>query len=205
MKVPEHLALSFLLAQLGVQQHNGWAGTGLMLAAGCLPDLDGLTLLAGWRVYRRRHRVLGHGLPLTLCGPALLAFIGSELLALGPFLPLWGWLQVALLAHLFTDVCFYRWPVQLLWPVSAWGCGCGLLTWNDLVPTLFLYSGTVIALWWPKLALLAASLSVAGLLGYLAWRAVRPRQPDGWTGWLTGGWAPQAAPVWRWLTGDFIT
>src|SRR5205823_6083543 len=124
--------------------------------------------------------------------------------SLQPLLALWGWLQLALLAHLFTDVCFYRWPVQLLWPVSSQGLGWGLLTWNDLIPTLLLYGGTVLALTWPAAALPAAAGAVGGLLVYLGWRAVQPRQATGWSGWLTGGWAPHAAPVWRWLTGDFI-
>ncbi len=205
MKVPEHLALSFLLAQFGVQQHYGWTGTALMLAAGCLPDLDGLTLLAGWRVYRTYHRSVGHGLPLTLLGPAVLALVGSAGYPPGAVLPLWGWLQLALLAHLFTDVCFYRWPVQLLWPIAPHGLGLGLLTWNDLVPTLLLYAACALALVWPAAAIAGATLGLGGLLGYLGWRALQPRQPTGWAGWLTGGWAPQAAPFWRWLTGDFIT
>src|SRR5947208_9608281 len=66
MKVPEHLALSFLMAQLGVQQQYGPGGTALMMLAGFLPDLDAVTALAGWDVYRRWHRRVGHGLPITL-------------------------------------------------------------------------------------------------------------------------------------------
>src|SRR5262249_32439192 len=106
MKPTEHVTFSFLLAQLGVQQEYGPAGTLLVVAAGTLPDLDGLTLLAGWKVYRKFHRVLGHGLPMTLAGPALLALCGTCGLGLRPFGPLWAWLQVSLLAHLFADVCF---------------------------------------------------------------------------------------------------
>src|SRR5438132_447747 len=139
MKIPEHMALSYLLAQFSVQQQYGSWGTALMIGAGCLPDLDGLTLLAGWRCYRTYHRVLGHGLPVTLAGPLALASAASWLGGLGPVWPLWAWLQVSLLAHLFVDVCYYRWPVQLLWPVSNRGWGFGLLSWNDLVPTLSLY------------------------------------------------------------------
>src|ERR1700730_12881932 len=104
MKIPEHIALSYLAAQFGVQQHYGPLGTCLMVAAGCLPDLDGLTVLAGWSFYRTYHRILGHGLLVTLLGPALLAALGCWGLRLGPFLSLWGWLQVALLGHLITDV-----------------------------------------------------------------------------------------------------
>ena len=48
MKIPEHLALSYLIAQLNVQQRYGPGGAALVMLAGFLPDLDGLTLLAGW-------------------------------------------------------------------------------------------------------------------------------------------------------------
>jgi hypothetical protein len=48
MKIPEHLALSLLLAQFDVRQEFGAAGTALMVAAGMLPDLDGMTILGGW-------------------------------------------------------------------------------------------------------------------------------------------------------------
>src|SRR5947209_17965403 len=108
MKVPEHVAFSFLLAQLGVHQQYGWSGTALVIAAGCLPDLDGIGVIFGWRFYRRYHRILGHGLPMTMLGPLVLAFFGS-FLEIGSFLVLWPWLQVSLLLHLFTDVSFYNW------------------------------------------------------------------------------------------------
>src|SRR5262245_28887257 len=162
MKIPEHLALSFLVSQLSVQQEYGWAGTGLVLLAGFLPDLDGVTLLAGWRVYRRYHRMLGHGILVTLAGPALLALLGT-LGGIGPFWPLWGWLQASLLAHLATDVLFYGWPVQLLWPFSKRAWGFGLVRWNDLVPTLLLYVCSVIALFIPTAAMGAAVAGVGGL------------------------------------------
>src|SRR5207245_2045320 len=117
---------------LGLQQQYGPGGTALAIAAGLLPDCDGVTLLAGWNSYRRWHRILGHGIIVTLVGPALLAGVGSFALGLGPLLPLWLWLQAALLAHLASDVLFYRWPVQLLWPFSQRGWGAGLVAWNDL-------------------------------------------------------------------------
>jgi hypothetical protein len=56
--------------------------------------VDTLTLLGGWRFYRTYHRIVGHGLPVTLLGPALLA-AGAYVLGLGAFWPLWGWLQLA--------------------------------------------------------------------------------------------------------------
>jgi hypothetical protein len=204
MKFPEHVTLSFLIAQLGVQQQYGPVGTLLVIGAGNLPDLDTLTLLGGWRLYRRYHRIVGHGLPVTLAGPALVAAVASGL-GLGPFWPLWGWLQVALAAHLFTDVCFYRWPVQLLWPVSERAWGFGLIRWNDLVPTLVLYTATAAALIWREQAVAVALAGLTLFFGYLGWRAWRPEPVEGWAAWLTGGWALETARPWRWLTGDFMT
>lgn len=188
-----------------MQQQYGLAGTALMVVAGNLPDIDTLTLFGGSRVYRRYHRIVGHGLPVTLVGPGLLAVLGSWGCDLGPLLPLWFWLQVSLLAHLFSDVCFYRWPVQLLWPFSSWGWGFGLVGWNDLVPTLVLYGTTAFALLWPAAALPAALLGVCLFLLYLGWRAWWPPAESGWMAWLTGASAETAAPFWKWLTGDFIT
>src|SRR5436309_885270 len=168
MKFPEHVTMSFLVAQLGVQQEFGFAGTALVVVAGCLPDLDSLTLLAGWRVYRKYHRVVGHGLPMTLLGPVLLALVGSTLLGASTFLPLWLWLQLALLLHLVTDVLFYNWPAQLLWPLSAHAWAASLLTWNDLVPTALLYSSTLLCLLLPRHAAAIAGAGIGGLFLYLA-------------------------------------
>jgi hypothetical protein len=203
MKFPEHLTLSFLLAQFGVQQHYGLAGTALVVIAGNLPDLDTVTILGGPKVYRKYHRIVGHGLPVTLAGPPLLAQFSSGVLAL-PFVPLWIWLQVALLVHLATDVCFYRWPVQLLWPLSSRGWGLGLVRWNDLVPTLLLCTGTALVLLRPHFASAFAAASLGGSVLYLSWRAWWPWPYWGWSAWVTGSWAQDAAPIWRWLTGDFV-
>lgn len=204
MKFPEHVTFSFLLAQCGPQQEFGWAGTALVVLAGNLPDVDVLTLFGSYRFYRRYHRVIGHGVLMTLLGPLVLALLGWSVLCLGPLLSLWGWLQMALLLHLITDVCFYRWPVQLLWPFSPRGWGVGLLTWNDLVPTFLLYTGTAVALCVPGAAPPAAAMVLAAFFLYLGWRAIRPRPRTGWRGWLTGNWALDAAPLWHWLTGDFM-
>jgi membrane-bound metal-dependent hydrolase YbcI (DUF457 family) len=203
MKLPEHITLSFLLAQFGVQHACGWPGTALVIAAGVLPDLDGLGIVLGWRSYQRHHRILGHGLPVTLAGPVLLALAGVGLFG-ADFLFLWAWCQAALWLHLLTDVLFYRWPVQLLWPITARGWDVGLLGWNDLVPTLFLYGGTAGALLWPASASLAAWVGITGLAGYLFWRSIRPAGDNGWSGWLAGRWAARTHPAWRWLTGDFL-
>src|SRR5262249_42523998 len=157
----------------GVQQEYGPGGTALMVAAGMLPDLDGLAILGGWRCHDKYHRIVGHGLPFTLLGPLLLAAAGSFLLSLGPLLPLWIWLQVALLAHLASDVCFYDWPTRLLWPLSRRSVGFGWISWNDLVPTLLLYCGVALCPLFPPAVV--ASVSLSALTLYLAWRAWQPR------------------------------
>jgi membrane-bound metal-dependent hydrolase YbcI (DUF457 family) len=203
MKVPEHIAFSFLLAQLGVQQEYGWPGTALVIAAGCLPDLDGIGIIAGWRFYRRYHRILGHGLPMTVLGPLALVGIGNWLFDL-PFFPMWIWLQVSLLCHLLTDVSFYNWPVQLLWPMSKRGWAFGLLSWNDLVPTLLLYGGAVMSLVWPVRAAWISSATLLSLLAYLYWR-LRRGPNSGLEEWLAGGWVRGSPRFYRWLTGDFVT
>jgi membrane-bound metal-dependent hydrolase YbcI (DUF457 family) len=205
MKFPEHIAMSYLLAQLGVQQEYGLVGTALVVAAGNLPDLDVATLLVSRRFYRDYHRVVGHGILITLVGPLLLALLGAGLLGWNALTPLWCWLQLALLIHLFVDVCFYRWPVQLLWPFSTRGWGFGLVAWNDLIPTVTLYAGVVLTLLWPERALAIAAVSLSVVAYYLAWRAFQPRPEDGWRGWLAGGWAPRSPRFFRWLTGDFVT
>ncbi len=203
MKLPEHIAFSFLLAQFGVQQEFGPAGTGLLIAAGMLPDLDGLSVVGGWKWHRAYHRVLGHGLPVTLGGPLLLAALGSWLLPEASFVVLWAWMQIALLLHLATDICFYRWPVQLLWPISSRGLGLGWIGWNDLAPTLLLYGGTALVLLSSRSEVAAGSLGLFGL--YLFWRAVHPAPGLGWATWLHEGWVHRSPRLCRWLTGDFVT
>src|SRR5436853_2848361 len=116
MKIPEHLALSYLIAQLGPHQTYGLPGTLLVMAAGMLPDLDGVSILGGWKCHLRYHRKIGHGVPMTFLGPLLLALFWSHFLHGGMWLGLWAWLQLSLILHLVIDVLFYRWRVQLLWP-----------------------------------------------------------------------------------------
>ncbi len=103
------------------------------------------------------------------------------------------------------DLLFHRWPVQLLWPLSNWGLGLGLIGWHDLVPTLLLYAGTAAAVFAGAAAPWVAAATLAVLATYIAWRA-RHRGPlPGILGWLTHDWAARSPGLCRWLTGDFIT
>jgi membrane-bound metal-dependent hydrolase YbcI (DUF457 family) len=205
MKIPEHLATSYLLAQFGAEQAYGPAGTLLVMAAGMLPDLDGVSILGGWKCHLKYHRKVGHGLPVTLLGPLGLALAAAPYLDGPPWPVLWAWLQLSLLLHLFVDLLFYRWKVQLLWPLSDWGIGVGLVGWNDLVPTLILYAGTAVALAWPAAAPGAAVAALGSLGVYLAWRYRRREPLTGLLGWLTRDWVFRSSRLWRWLTGDFVT
>ena len=205
MKIPEHLALSFLLAQLGPQQTYGPAGTLLVMTAGMLPDLDGVSILGGWKCHLKYHRKIGHGLPVTVLGPLLLALSWAPHLGSWAWLGLWAWLQLSLVLHLAVDVLFYRWRTELLWPLSNWGLGLGLVGWNDLVPTLILYAATAAALAWPVEAPMMAAFGLGLLALYVAWRARRREPLTGWLAWLTRDWAPGSPRLCRWLTGDFVT
>lgn len=198
--------MSYLLAQLGPQEMYGTSGTLLVMAAGLLPDLDGVSILAGWQAHLKYHRKVGHGLPLMVLGPLGLALAWAAVQdGTAQWPALWAWLQLSFVLHLTVDLLFYRWPVQLLWPLSSWGIGLGLIRWNDLVPTLVLYAATAVALVFPSAAVPAACAGLGLLTLYIGWRAVRREQPRGWLGWLAGGWVQGTSRVWRWLTGDFVT
>ena len=175
MKIPRHMALSFLLAQFGAQQQYGWSGTALVVTAGCLPDVDGLSVLGGWHVHRTCRGAVGHGLPVTLVAPLLLALLGCEVFGLGPLAPLWFWLQVSLLAHLAADVCWCRWPVRLLWPVSARKWGGDPVAWADPVPALIVYGAAAAVLCSTRWAATSAASGLGALMLYEAWRVSRPR------------------------------
>src|SRR5262249_47677846 len=139
-----------------------------------------------------------------MLAPFALAGVGCLLFNL-PFFPIWGWLQVSLLCHLLTDVSFYNWPVQLLWPISKRGWAFGLLSWNDLVPTLLLYGGVAIVLVWPVHGPWISSAIFLGLVAYLYWRSKRREPNGGIEEWFAGGWAEGTPRFYRWLTGDFVT
>ena len=58
MHPPTHALLSWLLAEAGGLEHR--RDRGLVLAAGLLPDLDGLSILFGQEAYLTWHRILLH-------------------------------------------------------------------------------------------------------------------------------------------------
>ena len=103
MKLPEHIAFSYLLAQLGPQQHYGAAGTALIVAAGLLPDLDGLTILGGWGCHRKYHRVLGHG--RTADGVFYYAMELLDGVDLDRLVRVTGPLPPARVVHVLTQIC----------------------------------------------------------------------------------------------------
>src|SRR5262249_34530591 len=106
---------------------------------------------------------------------------------------------------ILTDVVFYRWPVPLLWPFSWKGWEVGLVSWNDLVPTLVLYVGLAAVYAFPARATWLAAATLIVLTGYLAARAFGCQPRPGRTAWTTGGGAKKSPRMFRWLTGDFVT
>src|SRR5258708_33155712 len=120
------------------------------MGGGMLPGVAGVSILGGWKCHLKYLRVVGHGLPMTLFGSLLLALAWSPHLEGWAWLGLWAWLQLSLVLHLTVDVLFYRWRAQLLWPVSGWGIGIGLISWNDPVPPPLLDAPPASAVGWPE-------------------------------------------------------
>lgn len=105
----------------------------LVTLAGVLPDLDGLTLLAGEEAYARWHHVLTHGAVAAVACSAVLAAFAQEKR------------RVALLAfaafhvHLLCDLAGSGpgWPIHYLWPFSMrelmWDGQWNLTSWQNTV------------------------------------------------------------------------
>jgi hypothetical protein len=103
----------------------------LVTLAGVMPDLDGLTLLAGEEAYARYHHVVTHGLPSALLFAAVLGVLGDRkgLVAALAF--------VTFHLHLVCDLAGSGpgWPIWYLWPVSShetmWDGQWNLASWQN--------------------------------------------------------------------------
>lgn len=123
-----HGELSWLLSQ----SLRGRRERALVTVAGLLPDLDGLTLLAGEEAYGKYHHVLTHGVfaaLVTCAGAGLLAKAQRARTAL-----------LALLAfhlHLLCDLAGSGpgWPLEYLYPLSRaetfWAGQWNLASWQN--------------------------------------------------------------------------
>ena len=105
----------------------------LVTLAGVLPDLDGLTLLAGEDAYGRWHHLITHGFvaALLICG-ALTVFARRRVAVFGLTL-------VAFHLHLLCDLAGsgVGWPLFYGWPFSTralgWAGGWELASWQNSV------------------------------------------------------------------------
>lgn len=121
------------LAWLLGQRLNTRRDRALVAIAGVIPDLDGLTLLAGEEAYGRWHHVLTHGwvAALVLCGA--LATAGRQRLAV------FGLALGAFHLHLLCDLAGSGpgWPLTYGWPFTlaevSWSGQWDLASWQNAV------------------------------------------------------------------------
>lgn len=105
----------------------------LVTLAGVLPDLDGLTLLAGEDAYARWHHLLTHGIVAATACAALLAAVARQRLAVAALA------FAAFHLHLLCDLAGsgVGWPIFYLWPFDGvavgWSGGWELASWQNTV------------------------------------------------------------------------
>ncbi len=122
-----HAELSWLGAQRLVERRDRL----LVTLAGVIPDLDGLTLLAGEDAYGKWHHVVTHGAlsAVILCG-ILSAFAARRALVFGLGL-------AAFHLHLLCDLLGSGpgWPLFYFWPFSLeqqfWSGQWDLASWQN--------------------------------------------------------------------------
>ncbi len=122
-----HAELSWLGAQKLLERRDRI----LVTLAGVLPDLDGLTLLAGEDLYGQWHHVLTHGIFSALAISAALAVMGKRKWAV------FGLALAAFHLHLLCDLAGSGpgWPIHYLWPLSKeplmWSGQWNLASWQN--------------------------------------------------------------------------
>jgi hypothetical protein len=122
-----HGELSWLIAQ-GLPDRRDRA---IVTIAGLLPDLDGLTLLAGEELYGQWHHVLTHGFVAAVGCVVLSAAFSVRKLAVA------GLALLAFHLHLLCDLAGSGpgWPIHYLWPFSMhetmWGGQWNLGSWQN--------------------------------------------------------------------------
>lgn len=124
-----HAELSWLAgARLGDRRDRV-----LITIAGVVPDLDGLTLLAGVDAYAKWHHLLTHGLIAAVSFSVLFAMLARQKLAVG------GLSFVAFHLHLLCDLAGSGpgWPISYWYPFSRdewmWNGQWNLASWQNSV------------------------------------------------------------------------
>lgn len=122
-----HAELSWLGAQKLTSRRDRW----LVTLGGVLPDLDGLTIVAGEDLYGQWHHVLTHGFASALVISAALAAFAQRKVAVF-FLAL-----AAFHLHLLCDLVGSGpgWPLFYFWPFSRtqwfWEGQWDLASWQN--------------------------------------------------------------------------
>ena len=117
---------------------------GLVVLAGVLPDLDGLTLLGGEELYGRWHHVLTHSAFSAVIICALLTAFAHERLKV------FGLALGAFHLHLFCDLLGSGpgWPISYWQPFApdeiSWSGQWNLASWQN---SLIGLSATLLCLW----------------------------------------------------------
>jgi hypothetical protein len=121
------------LSWLGAQKLTERRDRILVVLGGVLPDLDGLTLLAGEDAYGKWHHVLTHGIFSALIISGVLALFARRKLAV------FGLALAAFHLHLLCDLAGSGpgWPIHYLWPLSSeeimWSGQWNLASWQNSV------------------------------------------------------------------------
>lgn len=123
----------------------------LITCAGVLPDLDGLTLLAGVDAYVEYHHVLTHGYPAALVTALVCGMLAKRKAAV---------VVLALLAfhlHLLCDLVGSGpgWPLHYFWPTSDrawfWDGQWDLASWqNSVIGLTTTLAVLASSLWWRR-------------------------------------------------------
>ncbi len=122
-----HAELSWLGAQKLTERRDRL----LVTLGGVIPDLDGLTLLAGEEAYGKWHHVLTHGIVSAVLLSAVLAACAKRKLAV------FGLAFAAFHLHLLCDLLGSGpgWPLYYLWPFSrvetSWSGQWNLASWQN--------------------------------------------------------------------------
>ena len=195
----EHSIFAFNLAALVRGRRPDRAFSVAAMAAAAAPDIDGLSVVAGYDAYVRYHRVFAHSIPSAALlgiaaawavmwlwpsgrygiggplGPSELPLRSSRLGRVGQKIQ-WQWLLLAGaiggISHVLIDA-LYSWPVPLFWPLSSEKTAFLLLPRGDLaIVSLMLASMFAHARWrgHPR-AVAWATLAATAAYGVYRWHS----------------------------------